>query len=60
MKVYEFLERVHVYYSIEAESEDEAWEKMRDIDCPLSKDPQVSYDAIECVLNNVEDIENAN
>jgi hypothetical protein len=60
MKRYEFIERVNVYYTVEAENADEAWAKLDKL--------EVSYDAIrdkgdvdiiDCCINYEEEIENA-
>ena len=59
MPKYEFLERVHVYTTIEANSEDEAWEKLDEIVLPLSQDPRVSYDSVQCVINEIWEDEDA-
>jgi hypothetical protein len=60
MKRYEFVEKVFVYMTIEANSEEEAWNKLHDeIELPICQDPRVSYDSVECILDNIEEIENA-
>lgn len=60
MPIYEFLERVNVYYSVQADNEEDAYKELDKL--------QVSYDAIrekgsvdiiDCFINYVES-ENGN
>ena len=59
MPKYEFLEKVHVYITVEANSEEEAWTKLDEIELPISQDARVSYDTVECSINEIWEIENA-
>ena len=56
-KVFEFIERVNVYYSVEAETEEEAWAELDKL--------EVSYDSIrekgqvdilECAINSIDEV----
>ena len=58
MPKYEFIERVHIYMTVEANSEEEAWTKLDEIDLPICQDPRVVYDSVECSINEI--WENAN
>ena len=61
MPKYQFIERVHIYYTVEAESEEEAWEKLGELDNPCSKssDPSISFDVVQCEINDIWEDENA-
>ena len=59
MPIYEFIERVHVYFTVEAESEEDAWKELDKLN--------VSYDSvrksgevnvIECYINSIEENKN--
>ena len=58
---YQFIERVYVYYTVEANSEEEAWEKLPELDPPYYKscDHDVSFEVEECWIENVWEFENA-
>ena len=53
MAIYEFIERVHVYMTVEANSEEEAWAKLDEINLPICQDPRVSQESVECLINQV-------
>jgi Trp operon repressor len=57
MKMYEFMEKVHIYYTVYAESEDEAWAELDKLVKPIyHEDHQV--DVVECFINYVDEVEN--
>ena len=47
MPRYEFLEKVHVYMTVEANSEEEAWAKLDEIEIPICQDPRVNQESVE-------------
>ncbi len=62
MPNYQFIERLHVYYTVEAESEEEAWEKLDQLNPPhLDKiwDSNISYDSVQCEINEIWESEDA-
>lgn len=61
MPNYQFVERVHVYYTVEADSEEEAWEKLGEMDTPYEKswDSNISFDVVQCEIENIWEDENA-
>lgn len=60
MKRYEFMEKVHIYYTVYAESEDEAWSELDKISKPIEQNHTQDYsvDVIECFINYAEESEN--
>ncbi len=61
MRNYEFIERINVYYTVEAESEEDAWRKLDKLDTPYEKpwDSNISVDVIDCEINHIWESENA-
>ena len=59
MPKYQFLEKCHIYTTVEANSEEEAWMVLDTIKYPLSEDPRVSYDSVQCEINDIWENENA-
>jgi hypothetical protein len=56
-KIFEFIERVHVYYSVEAETEDEAWAELDKLEVSYdSIREKGSVDIIECCINSVDEV----
>jgi len=49
MKRYEFMEKVHIYYTVYAESDDEAWAELDKISKPIQETHTQDYsvDVIE-------------
>ena len=57
MKLYEFIERVNVYYCVEAESIDDAWTELDKLNISYdSIREKGQVDIIECYINSQEDI----
>lgn len=50
---YELCEKVFVYYTIEADTEVEAWEKLDAIKVPYSGDGIVLVDVVDCFVNEI-------
>ena len=61
MPRYEFIERVHVYYTVTADSENEAWRELDKLDTPYEKswNSDISIDVIDCEINHILEDENA-
>jgi hypothetical protein len=61
MPNYQFIERVHVYYTVVADSEEEAWDKLGEMDTPYEKswDSNISFDVVQCEIENIWEDENA-
>lgn len=59
MPKYELCEKVFVYYTIEADSEDEAWRKLDKIKVPYGDSEITSVDVVECFVNEIWEDENA-
>lgn len=53
MAIYEFIEKVNVFMTVEANSEEEAWAKLDEITLPISQDPRVHQESVECFINYV-------
>ena len=56
MKSFEFAEKVFVYYTVEAETEEEAWQKLDKIKVPYGDADVTSVDVVECFVNCVEEL----
>lgn len=60
MKRFEFIERVNVYFTVEAENDQEAWEKLDQVKLPYDTLREVAdVDILECFINHEEEIQNA-
>ena len=52
MKKFEFIERVNVYFTVEAENQDEAWAKLDQVKLPYDALREVAdVDILECFIN---------
>lgn len=54
MAQYEFLERINVFYYVEAESEEDAWKKFEKIKPPYKDTKNTSLDIMDCYINNID------
>ena len=63
MPSYQFIERLHVYYTVEADSEEQAWAELDKLNPPhLEKmwgDSNITYDSVQCEINNIWENEDA-
>ena len=55
MPRYEFIERVHIYYTVSAKSEDEAWNELQKLEGPFNEswDKNISVDVVQCEINDI-------
>ena len=51
MPKYQFIEKVNVFMTVEANSDEEAWDKLDEIVLPICQDPRVFYDTVECFIH---------
>ena len=60
MKRFEFIERVNIYFTVEAENDQEAWAKLDQVKLPYDALREVAdVDILECFINYEEEIKNA-
>lgn len=52
MKTYFFREETTVYYTIQAENESEAWEKLSNKTAYIENDQDIEIDTHECFLDD--------
>ena len=59
MKKFEFIERVNIYFTVEAENQEEAWQKLDQVKIPYDSIREVAdVDILECFINYEWEIEN--